>query len=139
MTTLDAGPDSLIGYVPPNVRRRLANGLPELPFEERFSGAVLIADISGFTRMTEQVGGRGPEGVETLSDLLNAYFGQLIDCVDDRGGEVASFAGDGLIAVWPQRSGDALDDVLQQATECGLALAHTVGDHPADPTADESS
>ncbi len=133
MTTLAAGHDSLIGYVPPNVRRRLAHGLQELPFEERFSGAVLIADISGFTRMTEEVVNRGPEGAETLSDLLNAYFGRLIDCVDGRGGEVVSFAGDGLIAAWPQRSGEELADVLHQATECALALARTVGDHPAVP------
>ena len=131
VTTLEAGHDSLIGYVPPNVRRRLANGLPELPFEERFSGAVLIADISGFTRMTEQVMNRGPEGAETLSDLLNGYFGRLIGCVDDRGGEVVSFAGDGLIAAWPQRSGETLADVLHQATECALVLARTIADHPA--------
>ncbi len=131
MTTTDASLDSLIGYVPPNVRRRLRTGLAELPHEERFNGAVLIADISGFTRMTDQVVNRGPEGAETLSELLNAYFGRLIDCVAGRGGDVVSFTGDGLIAVWPQRSGETLADVLHCATDCALALAETVGDHPA--------
>jgi len=131
VTTLDASLDSLIGYVPPNVRRRLTGGLAELPHEERFNAAVLIADISGFTRMTGQIVNQGPEGAETLSELLNAYFGRLINCVDDRGGDVVSFTGDGLIAVWPQRSGGTLADVLHGATECALALAETVGDHPA--------
>jgi class 3 adenylate cyclase len=131
VTTLDAGLDPLIGYVPPNVRRRLTAGLTELPHEERFNAGVLIADISGFSRMTAKVIGQGPEGAETFSQLLNSYFGQLIDCVDGRGGDVVSFTGDGLIAVWPQRSDETLADVLHCASECALALAETVGDHPA--------
>jgi predicted ATPase/class 3 adenylate cyclase len=123
------GIDALTGYLPPNLRRRLAGGLAELPHVEPLEGAVLIADISGFTPITEQMAQRGPEGAETLSHLLNAYFGRLIDCVDQRGGDVMSFTGDGLIAAWPRGSKEELADTLHHATACALALAQTESDH----------
>jgi predicted ATPase len=126
VTTLDA----LVSYVPPNVRRRLAGGPSELPHADHFDGSVLIADISGFTRMTEQMAGRGPEGAETLTHLLNAYFGRLIDSVHAYGGEVTTFTGDGLIAVWPREPEEELADVLHCGTACALSLAEIQSDHP---------
>ncbi|HWF34947.1 MAG TPA: AAA family ATPase [Solirubrobacteraceae bacterium] len=126
MTSLAA----LTGYVPPNVLRRLADGPSELPYAEEFSGAVLIADISGFTATTEQMGRRGPEGAETLARLLNVYFGRLIDHVHDAGGDVFSFTGDGLIAAWSRTPDEELEDTLHAATECARALATTESEHP---------
>ncbi|HEY5318750.1 MAG TPA: adenylate/guanylate cyclase domain-containing protein, partial [Solirubrobacteraceae bacterium] len=125
MTSISA----LTGYVPPNVLRRLGGGLAELPYAEKFEGAVLIADISGFTTITEQMDRRGPEGAETLAGLLNHYFGRLIDHVHERGGDVFSFTGDGLIAAWPRISGEALDGTLHCATACALELAATQSEH----------
>jgi predicted ATPase/class 3 adenylate cyclase len=122
--------EALPGYVPPHVLRRLADGLAELPYAEEFEGAVLIADISGFTAITEQMSRRGPEGAETLADLLNVYFGRLIDHVDERGGDVFSFTGDGLIAAWSRHPGEALEDTLHVATDAALALAATESEHP---------
>ncbi|HWF25638.1 MAG TPA: AAA family ATPase, partial [Solirubrobacteraceae bacterium] len=122
--------EALTGYVPPNVLRRLAGGLAELPYAEEFEGAVLIADISGFTPITEQMARRGPEGAETLADLLNVYFGRLIDHVDERGGDVFSFTGDGLIAAWSRHAGEELEDTLHVATDAALALAATESEHP---------
>jgi predicted ATPase/class 3 adenylate cyclase len=117
-------------YVPPAVLRRLESGLAELPHVERFDGAVLVTDISGFTRMTEGIALQGPEPVETLQDLINAYFDRLITCVDEHGGEVVSFTGDGLIATWPERTPDGLGDVLQRAARCGSQLAQLASSHP---------
>jgi predicted ATPase/class 3 adenylate cyclase len=125
-----SGLDALSGYVSPNALRRLATGASEIPHAEHFEGAILIADISGFTRMSEQMAQRGPGGAETLTQLLNAYFGQLIDRVDARGGEVASFTGDGLIAAWPRSPGEELADALHCASACALALADTESHHP---------
>jgi predicted ATPase/class 3 adenylate cyclase len=122
--------EALAGYVPPNVLRRLAGGLAELPYAEEFEGAVLIADISGFTPITEQMTRRGPEGAETLADLLNVYFGRLIDHVDERGGDVFSFTGDGLIAAWSRLPDEELGDTLHAASACALALAATESEHP---------
>jgi predicted ATPase/class 3 adenylate cyclase len=122
--------DALAPYVPANVRHRLVHGLAELPHADWFEGAVLIADIAGFTRITEQMAKRGSEGAETLTHLLNAYLGRLIDRVDERGGEVMSFTGDGLIAVWPRRADEALADLLHGATACALELAQMHSEQP---------
>jgi hypothetical protein len=46
------------------------------PTMETFEGAVMVADISGFTRLTEQLS-RGPQhafGVELLTKCMNNYF-----------------------------------------------------------------
>jgi len=92
----------LASYVPRLIQNRVvANPAPiEAPISEEFEAAVLFADISGFTRLTEGLVERGPAGVETLARILNEYFGQLIDIVHEYGGDVVKFAGDAVIAVW---------------------------------------
>src|SRR5512134_3064364 len=93
----------LASYVPKLIQKRvIANPSPiEVPVSEDMQAAVLFADISGFTLLTEHLAERGPSGVETLARILNEYFGQLIDIIHDYGGDVVKFAGDAVIAVWP--------------------------------------
>ena len=93
----------LASYVPRLIQNRvIADPSPiESPAAEDFQAAVLFADISGFTLLTERMMERGPSGVETLARVLNEYFGQLIDIIHDYGGDVVKFAGDAVIAVWP--------------------------------------
>src|SRR5436190_8007999 len=68
--------------------------------EARFGGTVLFADISGYTRLTESLCGAGDEGLERLSQVLNEAFSRYVEVVHAHGGEVASFAGDSLLACW---------------------------------------
>src|SRR5215212_5158886 len=102
MSTL-ALTELLASYVPKLIQNRvIANPAPiEAPVAEELQTAVLFADISGFTRLTERMAEKGPTGVETLARILNEYFGQLIDIIHDYGGDVVKFAGDAVIAVWP--------------------------------------
>ena len=109
--------------MPRHVLRRLAAGeAPRAPYGGRFAGTVLLADIRGFTRLTEQMAARGPEGVELFTDAMNRYFGGMIDCVGEHGGEVVSFAGDALLAIWP--AGESTPAAaLEAAAGCALVLA----------------
>ena len=93
----------LASYVPRLIQNRVvADPSPiEAPVAEEFQAAVLFADISGFTLLTERMAQMGPTGVEILARILNEYFGQLIDIVHSYGGDVVKFAGDAGIAVWP--------------------------------------
>ena len=114
---------SLTSYVPPHVLRRLAaDGPPRTPYSEPVAGAVLLGDVRGFTRLTERMAAHGPDGVETLTAAMNRYFGGMIDRIGDYGGEVVSFAGDALLALWPD-SGAGLDAALEAAADCALVLA----------------
>ncbi len=114
---------TLTSYLPPHVLRRLTSGAPApAPHAERFEAAVLLADIRGFTRMTELMASRGPDGVEMFTDAMNRYFGGMINHVVEHGGEVVSFAGDALLAVWPVGEGTPTA-ALDAAAGCALVLA----------------
>ena len=93
----------LASYVPKLIQNRIvADPSPiEAPVAEEIQAALLFADISGFTLLTERLAEKGPTGVEALARILNKYFGQLIDIIHDYGGDVVKFAGDAVIAVWP--------------------------------------
>lgn len=118
MTTLF---ETLTSYVPNLITRRLAIAPAPLaaPLSERFSAAVLFADISGFTALTERLAQHGLTGAEELSRLLNEYFGQLIALITEHGGDVVKFAGDALLAVW--QAEESLPDATLRAAHCGLA------------------
>lgn len=60
---------------------------------------------SGFTAWTEQLAEQGPEGAETLTAVLNDYFGRVIDSIEESGGDLVKFAGDALLALWPAQTG----------------------------------
>lgn len=115
--------ETLKSYLPDwTVRRHAADPTPLLgPVMERQPGAVLFADISGFTALSERLAQKGPSGAEELITILNAYFGHLIELVAAHGGDVLKFAGDALLASWPATEG-SLDDQVRRAARCALAM-----------------
>lgn len=115
--------ETLVSYVPPQVAQLYAASDEPLsaPRAEHYPGATLLADITGFTALTERLAALGPDGAEKLTQLLNAYFGQLVDVVLAHGGEVVKFAGDGLLAIWRADAED-LATVTLRAAQCGVAV-----------------
>ena len=125
---------TLTSYVPALITRRLAADPAPVsaPMADQFPAAVLFADISGFTALTERLAHKGPAGAEELTQLLNAYFGQLIDLVQVHGGDIVKFAGDALVALWPVGITDAdLATVTYRAAQCGLLVQAVLHNHPA--------
>jgi class 3 adenylate cyclase/tetratricopeptide (TPR) repeat protein len=117
--------DTLASYVPQHVMRRVAAHPTPLtaPTADQFSATMLFADIAGFTPLAERLAQQGAAGTEELSRLLNAYFGPLIDLITTHGGDVYSFAGDALLAVWPAPDADgSLATATLHAAQCGLAI-----------------
>jgi class 3 adenylate cyclase/tetratricopeptide (TPR) repeat protein len=121
----------LASYVPKLIQKRVIDDPTpiESPVAEDFPAAVLFADISGFTRLTERLAEQGPGGVETLARILNEYFGELIEIAHAYGGDVVKFAGDAVIAIWPLEAGVSKSDedvILQKMTvhaaECALKI-----------------
>src|SRR6266508_5851384 len=101
-------------YIPIDRRQALARG-EALP--DRVWGAVLFADISGFTPLTEALartlGSR--RGAEELTRQLNAVYDSLIAEVDRYGGRVVGFSGDAITCWFDGDNG-------QRATACALEL-----------------
>ena len=93
---------TVAAYVPPNLVWATLNDAapkpPTKPQTERFPAAVLFADVSGFTPLTEALGQKGSEGPEELTRLLNRYFSWMIAFIEAEGGEVIKFGGDAIFA-----------------------------------------
>lgn len=129
---------TLQSYVPQMLLRRWQQdpGVFERPFEARFEGAVLFADISGFTMLAEQLTAEGAAGTEELIQILNACFSELIELVHAHGGDVVKFAGDALLALWPEASdGAPREAAALRAAACGLAMQEALCDRPMGPAA----
>jgi class 3 adenylate cyclase/tetratricopeptide (TPR) repeat protein len=145
-STSDAMPttlDTFASYVPAVVARHHSVApAPDRPSWRPLRAALLFADISGFTALTERLAQRGPDGVEELSRLLNTSFGQILDTIDAHGGDVVKFAGDALLAIWPVEDegrdqgtenrgqvaaeepmiGEGLSEATLRAAQCALAI-----------------
>jgi class 3 adenylate cyclase/tetratricopeptide (TPR) repeat protein len=114
--------EELASYVPALILRRMAvdSGATLTPDLERFPAAVLMADLSGFTALTERFARANPAGAEELTQILDRYFGRLVGVVIAHGGDVVKFAGDGLLALW--YGAEPLAVLTQRAAQCGLAV-----------------
>jgi len=108
-------------FVPAILTERLARTGRDVagPDGWRTAGVVLVIDITGFTALTERLAERGPGGAETLASVLNESFGDVIERIHSRGGDVVSFAGDAILAVWP-READDLSGAVVAAASCAL-------------------
>jgi len=123
----------LDSFVSSLIRERIARDPSSLdqPRLERFQAVVLLADLSGFSALTQEFAKRGPRGAEDLKDHLNFFCGHLVDLVDAHGGQILKFPGDAALALW--RVDDSLDDAsaLRLAAQCALAARQTFRDTPA--------
>ena len=106
-----------LAYLAMDRRQALARG-ESLP--TRVRGAVLFADVSGFTPTSERlVATLGPSrGAEALTQILDAVYTALIAEVHAHRGSVITFAGDAITCLFT-------DDDGRRAVACGLAM------HPA--------
>jgi class 3 adenylate cyclase len=120
MTTLQ---EAFVAYVPRLVLRRLRMGAAAglETHAESLQGALLSADISGSTELAERLAGDGAAGAEAFSRLLNSTLGSVVDAIEDWGGDVVKFTGDGLLALWPAEAG-ALCTATRTAAVCGLEV-----------------
>jgi class 3 adenylate cyclase/tetratricopeptide (TPR) repeat protein len=82
-------------YVPRGVLRHLATE----PFRpvRTVPGSMLFADLSGFTKLSERLQRRGPEGAELLVVTINGVFEHLLRVAYDNGGSLVKFGGDALL------------------------------------------
>src|SRR3990172_7626169 len=64
-------------------------------------GTLLLADISGFTPMSERLAeAGGKEGAEWLTHIINQYFHRLLDVARDYRGYNVKFGGDALLVLF---------------------------------------
>lgn len=110
-TTLDM-------FIPEDRRQALTRG-ESLP--TRMHGAVLFADLSGFTRLTGIFSKElGPQrGAEALNQLLDPIYTELVNAIHDHRGSVIVISGDGITCWFDQDDGS-------RATTCAFVMQKIV-------------
>ncbi|TET95235.1 MAG: adenylate/guanylate cyclase domain-containing protein, partial [Dehalococcoidia bacterium] len=67
---------------------------------DSLEGTLVLADISGFTRMSERLAEVGKEGAEWLTNIINQYFRRMLDITQEYGGSNVKFGGDALLLLF---------------------------------------
>jgi adenylate cyclase len=101
--------DALTVYLGATAAQRAYAGQIERGDLATIRAAVLIADLRGFTLLSDRLERR------VMVDLLDRWFAIMGAAIEAEGGDILKFMGDGLLAVFPV-DGDA-------ATHCAHALA----------------
>ena len=103
--------DVVITYLPRYlVQTELAHSeasTKPFPLEARgefLHGALLFADISGFTAMCERLSTLGREGAEQATEIVNRYFDLMLKVLFSHGGDLFKFGGDAVLAFFPDNA-----------------------------------
>jgi class 3 adenylate cyclase len=70
------------------------------PWIDSVEGSLVLADVSGFTAMTEKLAEVGKEGAEWLTSIINQYFKKMLDIGRSFGGSNLRFGGDALLLLF---------------------------------------
>ena len=98
-------------------------------------GALLFADISGFTAMSERLSTLGVEGAEQVTALVNRYFSAMLEVLFAYGGDLFKFGGDALLAYFPDTIGGSASAIqaawtMQQAMTAFHQVKTSLGTFP---------
>ncbi|HSB87914.1 MAG TPA: adenylate/guanylate cyclase domain-containing protein, partial [Ilumatobacteraceae bacterium] len=86
----------LARFVPELLRRARERGDAQSSHWQ-LDGSFVFADISGFTKLSEQLAELGQAGAEELTVLLDATFESLLEVARADGGDLVKFGGDALL------------------------------------------
>ncbi|MDQ7249526.1 adenylate/guanylate cyclase domain-containing protein [Dongia sedimenti] len=101
--------DALTVYLGATAAQRAYAGQIERGDVRTLQAAILIADLRGFTLLSDRLERRA------MVALLDRWFGVMGEAIEAQGGDILKFMGDGLLAVFPL-DGDA-------SASCARALA----------------
>ncbi|MEW6685583.1 MAG: adenylate/guanylate cyclase domain-containing protein [Candidatus Edwardsbacteria bacterium] len=90
---------AMVRYLPSAILGREKEDLRKGCFQEQ---AVLVADISGFTTLSEKLSHRGRAGAEEVTEIINRFFSPLVKIVFRHGGDLLRFSGDALAATFSE-------------------------------------
>ena len=101
-------------YVGRNSGERILNGAVQRGQGEEIHAVVFYCDLRGFTQLSQC------EQLAPVISLLNDYFDCMAIPVEERGGEVLKFIGDGMLAIF---SCDSTREAKCEAADKAIAAA----------------
>ncbi len=115
--------------------------VPELVLENysagryrgEFPAAGMFLDLSGFSSMTDTLMQHGQHGAEVLAGLMHGVFDPLVESIFEYGGKIVSFAGDGIMALFPVE-GDEKSTALRALASASI-IQQRLNENPVRQTA----
>lgn len=86
---------------------------------ETMDAVICYFDLSGFTTLSEALSG------DEIIDMLNDYFGVAVEVVQQHGGNVLKFMGDGMLSIFNVAK---VDNANRSAVEATVALRMAMAD-----------
>ena len=83
---------------------------------QRFYGALIFVDISGFTALSTRL------DIESLTTHINDYFKDMLAIIEIFGGDVVKFAGDAMYVVWHAKSYMERHIAVHRAVACAKEI-----------------
>ncbi|MTI44501.1 adenylate cyclase [Roseibium hamelinense] len=118
-------------YLGPLAGRRVLEGEIRRGDGEAIDAIIFVSDLRGFTTLADKL--EGPD----VTGLLNAYFERVSEAIEENGGEILKFIGDGILAVFPRDMPCASTAALT-ASRQALRAIQAFNDDPGDAFPDRS-
>ena len=88
-------------YLPASLVRAVADRSGAgLPWHHEVDGTMVMADLSGFTALSERLARLGDEGAERLTDIINSFFERMLKTASRYGGDTLTFGGDAILLLF---------------------------------------
>jgi class 3 adenylate cyclase len=87
----------VLSYVPTVLAELVSKGGDSPPWGDMVEGTLVMADVSGFTTMSERLAEAGQEGAERLTGIINGFFGGHLESAREFGGDTLTFGGDAIL------------------------------------------
>jgi class 3 adenylate cyclase/tetratricopeptide (TPR) repeat protein len=120
--------DDLLSFIPARLLESSDyRDTDRLGVVRRREAAVVFADVTGSTAISELLGRAGSAGTEQFSRILNDFFAPVVDIVHSHDGELAQFSGDAVTAVFLADPGDRTQ-AAARALRCAFDIRDAVED-----------
>jgi adenylate cyclase len=106
-------------YVGPEAGRRILAGKIRRGQLDVIAAVILYADLRGFTAATDQ----NPR--DEMVETLNCYYDRLVPTIEEFGGQVLKFMGDGLLATFPLNGRPAAEVCERALSAAATTLERT--------------
>jgi class 3 adenylate cyclase/tetratricopeptide (TPR) repeat protein len=125
------GHEEVLAYLPTSLlRAAVEQPARSLPWCDEVEGTMVMADLSGFTALSERLAALGDEGAERLTDIINSFFGRMLKTASWYGGDTLTFGGDAILLLFQgpehaQRAAVAALEMLKQVERAAAVETDT--------------
>jgi len=121
----------VVAYLPASLLRAvIAHPTRSLPWCDEVNGTMVMADLSGFTALSERLAKLGDEGAERLTEVINSFFATMLKTALGHGGFTLTFGGDAILLLFdgPEHAARAVAASLAMLKQVERAAAVDSGE-----------